>query len=75
MFIVFFLKNCKVGLKWKFFIKEEFVLILIRIRKGFDVEVFGDIFGVYFVVSRIFIIWINFLYFELNVLIFWLIWE
>lgn len=71
MFIAFFFKNRKVGSKRKLSIKEEFVLTLTRIRKGFDVEVLGDIFGVHSVVSRIFTTWINFLYLELNVLISW----
>lgn len=68
----FFLKNRKVGPKRKLSIKEEFVLTLTRIRRGFDVEVLGDIFGVHSsVVSRIFTTWINFLYLELNFLISW----
>lgn len=74
MFIASFLKNRKVGPKRKLSIKEEFVLTLTRIRRGFDVEVLGDIFGVHLsVVSRIFWIttWINFLYLELNFLISW----
>lgn len=65
MFIASFLKNRKVGPKRKLSIKEEFVLTLTRIRRGFDVEVLGDIFGVHSsVVSRIFTTWINFLYLE-----------
>lgn len=57
--------NRKVGPKRKLSIKEEFVLTLTRIRRGFDVEVLGDIFGVHSsVVSRIFTTWINFLYLE-----------
>lgn len=72
MFIASFLKNRKVGPKRKLSIKEEFVLTLTRIRRGFDVEVLGDIFGVHSsVVSRIFTTWINFLYLELNFLISW----
>lgn len=60
------------GPKRKLSIKEEFVLTLTRIRRGFDVEVLGDIFGVRpSVVSRIFTTWINFLYLELNFLIAW----
>lgn len=70
--IAFFLKNRKVGSKRKLSIKEEFVLPLTRIRRGFDVEVLGDIFGVHSsVVSRIFTTWIKFLYLELNFLISW----
>lgn len=52
--------------------KEEFILTLIRLRRGIDVEVLSDIFGIHASnISRIFITWINFLYLEFNFLISW----
>jgi hypothetical protein len=52
--------------------KEEFVVTLTRMRRGFDVEVLGDLFGVNSsVISRIFTTWINFLYLELKFIISW----
>jgi hypothetical protein len=48
------------------------VLTLVRIRRGLDVEVLSDIFGVHAsAISRIFSTWINFLYQELRFLISW----
>ena len=48
------------------------MLVLIRLRRGFDVDVLSDIFGLHSSnISRIFITWINFLYLELNFLIAW----
>lgn len=48
------------------------MLVLVRLRRGFDVEVLGDLFGIHASnISRIFITWINFLYLELKFLIAW----
>ncbi|XP_048751583.2 uncharacterized protein LOC125663333 [Ostrea edulis] len=64
--------NIKVGPKRKLTTKEEFIITLVRLRRGFDVEVISDLFGVHpSQISRIFTTWINFLYAELKFLISW----
>lgn len=51
---------------------EEFLLTLVRIRRGLDVEVLADIFAISCSsISRIFITWINLLQLELKFLIQW----
>lgn len=63
-------KKPKPGPSRKLTVKEEFVLVLVRLRRGFDVEVLGDLFGIHASnISRIFITWINFLYLEFKFLI------
>lgn len=51
---------------------EEFTIVLLRLRRGFDVEVLSDLFGLNpSSISRIFTTWINFLFLELKFLISW----
>lgn len=51
----------KAGPKRKLSLKEEFVITLVRLKRGFDVEVLGDIVGIHpSSISRIFTTWINF---------------
>lgn len=73
MFLYFYQKKKpKPGPSRKLTVKEESVLVLVRLRRGFDVEVLGDLFGIHASnISRIFITWINFLYLELKFLIAW----
>lgn len=71
---VFVFQNTKPkpGPSRKLSVKEEFLLTLIRLRRGFDVEVLSDLFGVHSSnISRIFTTWINFLFLELSFLISW----
>lgn len=69
---LFFSQNRKAGPKRKLTVKEEFLITLIKLRRGFDVEVLSDLFGIHSSsISRIFTTWINFLYLELNFLISW----
>ena len=64
--------NPKPGRSRKLTIKEELIMTLIRLRRGLDIEVLSDLFGIHSSnISRIFITWINFLYLELNFLISW----
>ena len=66
------LQTRKAGPKRKLSLKEEFVITLVRLKRGFDVEVLGDLVGIHpSSISRIFTTWINFLYLELNFLISW----
>ncbi len=51
---------------------EAFLLVLVRLRRGLDVEHMSDIFGVApGTVSRYFKTWVDFLYKELSFLIKW----
>ena len=69
---IHFFQNQKVGPKRKLTVKEEFILTLVRLRRGFEVEVISDLFGIHpSSISRIFTTWINFLYLELQFLLSW----
>ncbi|ESP03283.1 hypothetical protein LOTGIDRAFT_137682, partial [Lottia gigantea] len=58
--------------KRKLAVKEELLMVLIRLRRGFDIDVVSDLMGIHSSnVSRIFTTWINFLYLELQFLISW----
>ncbi len=61
-------KNCSRALSsW-----EEYILTLVRTRKGFDVRFLADTFGIsYGQVSRIYNTWATFLFLELSFLIPW----
>lgn len=60
------------GPKRRLSIKEEFVLTLVRLRRGFDVISLGNMFGVSgSSVSKTFLTWVCLLYKELNFLIQW----
>ncbi|XP_069101481.1 uncharacterized protein [Argopecten irradians] len=62
----------RTGPKRKLSIREEFLILLVRLRRGLDTEVLEDLFGVNpSTISRIFTTWINFLFFELKFLISW----
>ena len=69
---IFHFSESESGAKKRLTIKEEMLMTLIRLRRGFDVEVISDLFGIHASkVSRIFTTWINFLYLELKFLISW----
>jgi hypothetical protein len=73
LFYVFFkLQARKGGPKRKLSLKEEFIITLVRLKRGLDVKVLGDLVGMHpSSISRIFTTWVNFLYLKFKFLISW----